>query len=351
MRISVFLRLIVVLIFAVSPGACVTGGEVVRVTDVQASPSAILKAEELEKLEEIKRATGAEKPDHKLSMVIEGTPHFTVTEYLETHPEARETATQNYRVGGYDVLSLTVYEENDLSRGAVRISADGYITFPLIGRLKVANLTTGEIEKLISRRLAEEDYLLDAHVSVMVTQFMSKRFLVLGTVGSPGSYPLQGQERVLEAISKAAGVHSEKAGKKAMIIRTENPGEAQKKRIVITIDLQSLLKGEDQISNLRLANEDVIYIPPAEYFYIIGEVRSPGSFVVPDGEITLVEAIGMAGGFTRIAARNRTRIIRVENGVEKVIEVKVDAITRAGKKIQDVVIQPNDVIVVPESFF
>jgi polysaccharide export outer membrane protein len=59
----------------------------------------------------------------------------------------------------------------------------------------------------------------------------------------------------------------------------------------------------------------------------------------------------MAGGFTRIAARNRTRIIRIEDRVEKIIEVKVDAITDAGKKIQDVIIQPDDIIVVPESFF
>ena len=59
----------------------------------------------------------------------------------------------------------------------------------------------------------------------------------------------------------------------------------------------------------------------------------------------------MAGGFTLIAARNKTRIIRVENGVEKIIQVKVDAITGAGKKIQDVVIRPDDIIFVPESFF
>ena len=46
-----------------------------------------------------------------------------------------------------------------------------------------------------------------------------------------------------------------------------------------------------------------------------------------------------------------TFITRVENGVEKIIEVRVDAITDAGKKIQDVLIQPNDIIFVPESFF
>ena len=68
-------------------------------------------------------------------------------------------------------------------------------------------------------------------------------------------------------------------------------------------------------------------------------------------DITLVEAISMAGGFTKIAARNRTRIVRMEDGIEKIIVVKVDAITRAGKKGQDILLRPGDVIVVPESFF
>ena len=72
---------------------------------------------------------------------------------------------------------------------------------------------------------------------------------------------------------------------------------------------------------------------------------------MPEDELTLVEAIGMAGGFTRIASRNSTRIIRIEDGVEKVIHVKVDEITDSGRKVQDVVIKPEDIIVVPESFF
>jgi protein involved in polysaccharide export with SLBB domain len=79
--------------------------------------------------------------------------------------------------------------------------------------------------------------------------------------------------------------------------------------------------------------------------------RAPGSYPYLEKEITLVEAISMAGGFTKIASRNRTRIIRIEDGQEKVIEVKVDEITESGKKGKDILIQPDDVIVVPESFF
>ena len=62
-------------------------------------------------------------------------------------------------------------------------------------------------------------------------------------------------------------------------------------------------------------------------------------------------AIGTAGGFTNIAGRRRTRIIRVEDGVEQIITVNVDAITSAGRKIQDIRIKPDDIIIVPESFW
>jgi polysaccharide export outer membrane protein len=80
-------------------------------------------------------------------------------------------------------------------------------------------------------------------------------------------------------------------------------------------------------------------------------VGSPGQYPYTEKEVTLVEAIGRAGGFTPIAARNRTRIIRQEDGKEKIITVKVDAITEAGMKGQDIQVMPGDVIIVPESYF
>lgn len=337
--------------------ACAVGGEVAKITTVKEGSHAGLKKEDLAKLDEIKKTRGDKGIDESLMTVIEETRHFSVAQYLLQHPEARGPAGGDYSVGGYDVMSITVYEEKDLSREAVRVSADGYISFPLIGRINVDNLNTSEIEKLISRKLAEEQYLLDAHVSVLVTEYNSKRFLVLGAVEKPGSYSLRARERILDAISRAGGIrrgrefYSEKAGKKAMIVRTENPNTDKEYKIVINLDLQGLLKGRDQISNIFLVDKDALYIPTAEHFYIIGQVKNPGSYAIPEREISLVEAISMAGGFTRIAARNRTRIIRVEEGVEKIIEVKVDAITKAGKKMQDVPIKPSDVIVVPESFF
>jgi polysaccharide biosynthesis/export protein len=337
-----------VLIFAIS--ACM-GGDVVKVTSLTGAKNLDgLKKEDRAMLEELKKSKGKKEIDSGIADALEKTPHYTVSEYLAKYPP-KMGGDADYTVGGNDILSIKVYEEPDLSKEAIRVSGKGYISFPLIGRLKVAGVTTSDIEKLISEKLADQQYLLNAHVDVMVTEYMSKHYFVLGEVGTPGSHPLQARERVMDALTKVGGVEEEKASNRLMLIRTFNPDTDNEQKLVIDVNLVDLLKKGDQISNIHLEDRDVLYFLPVEQFYIIGQVRGPGSYDMPEDELTLVEAIGMAGGFTRIASRNSTRIIRVEDGIEKVIEVRVDEITDAGKKIQDVVIKPEDIIVVPESFF
>ena len=326
--------------------------DVVKVTTVEKNAAYRgLKADEIAKVQEVKKSIVG-KDDDGLNSLLAKTRIYDVQEYLAKFPESRSAALADYKVGGYDVLSVTVYEEKDLTLESVRVSADGYITFPLIGRIHVADKTTAEIEKLISRKLADGQYLKEAHVAVMVTKYEGRKFSVLGAVKNPGPYPLQARERVLDGISKAGGVDTEKGEKQdAMIIRTLNYGRQNETKIVISFDLHALLKGSDQISNIYLSDQDVVYIPKADYFYIIGQVKNPGSYAFTKRDITIVEAISIAGGFTPIAARNKTRIVRIENSAEKIYEVNVDSITKGGKIIQAVVIKPNDLIVVPESFF
>ena len=333
--------------------SCATTGDVVRVTQVSAQKDYNgLGEKELARLEEIRKAREGKKPDNELKNVIQSTPNYSVMEYLSRYPDSRDASTLDYRVGGYDVLDIEVYEEEDLSRKNVPVSADGHISFPLIGRLYVENLTTSEIETRISDLLAQGQFVLDAHVSVTVIDYKSRQFMVLGSVKLPGTYPLKAKERVLDAVSRAGGVDFEQGGSHAVIIRTVNPGTGHaEEKIAIRIDLPGLLKGGDQASNLVLAANDLLYIPRAESFFIIGQVNKPGSYPYFEKQITLVEAISKAGGFTQIAARNRTRIIRMINGEEQIIQVQVDAITDSGKKGQDIGILPGDVIVVPESFF
>ncbi|BBO16290.1 conserved hypothetical protein [Candidatus Brocadia pituitae] len=83
---------------------------------------------------------------------------------------------------------------------------------------------------------------------------------------------------------------------------------------------------------------------------VIGEVKSPGEIKLQDREITVVEAISMRGGFTDIASPNRTHIVRMENGVKKIIRIKANKIMK-NKEEEDVVLKPDDTVVVPEAFF
>ena len=356
-------RLLLMVCFLLLSACGGIDSQVVQVTDVEVTKDlyAGLKRDDVAKLQEIKKNITTQKDDgdSAVTSLLDKTPSFTVPEYLKKYPESRVIG-EDYKISGYDVLSITVYEEKDLTIESIRVSADGFISFPLIGRLQVADMNTSQVQQMISRKLAEGAFLLDAHVSVMVTKYEGRKFSVLGAVKTPGNYPLQAREKILDGLSKANGIASENdymgrsmggEAKEAMVIRTLNPGQPAPRKIVINFDLQALLMGKDQVSNIYLADQDVIYIPRADFFYIIGEVKNPGSYTFTKKEISIVEAISMAGGFTRIAARNKTRIVRIENGVERIYDVNVDAITKAGKMIQAVPVKPNDLIVVPESFF
>lgn len=332
-------------------GACADSQPVLNYPSTQAGAIDGLKAAELDQLSEIKKKQGQTQKNARLKKLIQGADSYTAEQYMAQFGRFDSNRMQDYIVGGYDVLDIIVYEEEDLSRKNVRVSADGMITFPLVGRLKVAGTTPSDIERLIAGELEKGQFLLNAHVSVTVTEYKSKQFMVLGSVKKPGTFPLKAKETVLDAISKAGGIDFEQSGKKGVIVRTLFPNTTDAKKVAIHIDFETLLQGRNQTDNLLLMNNDMLYVSQAEHFYIIGQVKNPGSYPLVKPDMTIVEAISVAGGFTQIAARNHTRIIRMDQGVERVIEIKVDEITQSGKKNKDIQIIAGDIIVIPESFF
>ncbi len=85
---------------------------------------------------------------------------------------------------------------------------------------------------------------------------------------------------------------------------------------------------------------------------VIGEVNKPGKYDMPlERSVTLLEAIAMAGGFTKDADTRNVSIMRMEAGRQKTVRINVKDITDKGAKEKDPLIEPDDVVVVPESFF
>ena len=86
--------------------------------------------------------------------------------------------------------------------------------------------------------------------------------------------------------------------------------------------------------------------------FLLGEVAKPGSYELPtEAKLTVLEAISLAGGFSAIAAPDRTKVIRTVNGQSQSFFIEVSAITKRGQKEKDMTLEPNDVVYVPQSFF
>ena len=82
--------------------------------------------------------------------------------------------------------------------------------------------------------------------------------------------------------------------------------------------------------------------------FVFGEVQKPGTFVYEDG-MTVVQAVTVAGGFTKGAAQNSTSVTRLVDGQEQKTRVPVQDIALG--KAPNFVLKPGDIVYVPESLF
>jgi polysaccharide export outer membrane protein len=101
-----------------------------------------------------------------------------------------------------------------------------------------------------------------------------------------------------------------------------------------------------------LVNPQVtVFVKEFSKIYVFGEVVKPGSFPIY-GNMTVFEAITLAGGFTEVANPSKVKIIRQQrSGNEERITVNIEQLTKQEDASQDVELQANDRVIVPRSFF
>lgn len=165
----------------------------------------------------------------------------------------------DYRISAADLIAVTVYQDLEMNR-KVRVNANGSISMPLIGEVRIGGMTLIEAQAALEAKLAK--FLVSPQVSLFIEEYGNKTVFVMGEVQRPGSLPIPTESRM-----------------------------------------------------------------------------------------TVLEAISTAGGFTPIAAQDRTRVLRNVNGVSVSYTIEIKAITQQGQKEKDMVLEPNDVIYVPQSFF
>ena len=251
----------------------------------------------------------------------------------------------DYVLGPQDVVTINAFEYTNLS-GKFTLEADGAFTYPLIGRVKAAGLTSRGLEEEITKRL-RAGYINDPQLSVSVDQHRSQRIFVIGAVAQPGTYVLSGNTTLVEALARAGSTTNEAVGE-ALIVRARpgrdvagplmpedaNGGDAD----VVHVDLKQL-EGGSLSQNTRMQDGDTIVVPRGEQVFLLGEVRTPGLYSIGKGT-TVLQLLALGGGVTERGATGRIKVVRNVSG--KRTEVKV--------KLEDVV-QAGDTVVVPEKDF
>lgn len=249
----------------------------------------------------------------------------------------------SYAIGPKDLLTISVFEVPELNI-TVRVSEDGTITLPLLGKIEVGGLSRSGLERKLAR-LLEKSYLKNAQVTIFIKEYQSKQVSVIGAVKNPGNYELLGKQTLLQMLSSAGGL-TEEASDRIIIIRQYSDGRSKS----LTIDLEELmLKGNPKL-NIPIKSSDIINVPVERFtdIYIFGQVNNPGHIKMKKmSHLTLLRGIAQAGGFTDRARKSSVIIKRSENGKERKIKVNVKKIL-SGKR-PDIILKPNDIVFVPES--
>jgi polysaccharide export outer membrane protein len=248
----------------------------------------------------------------------------------------RPTGAQEYTIGPGDVLRITVWGHEDLSK-EYPVSLDGRVPFPLIGSVPAAGLTTTQLATRL-RDLLEKDYLVNPQVIVAVTQYLSKKVHVLGDAEKPGLIYLTGPTTVLEVLSKAGGL-AKTAGKDVLVVRPTSAGG----NTIVRVDLRRVQAGDTK-DNILIENGDMMFVPKASAIFVLGEVARAGTFPL-DKETTVLEAIVLAGGFSNAAAPSGVKVLRrAPDGKQETVSLDLAGAVPRDKSYR---LEDGDTVLVP----
>jgi polysaccharide biosynthesis/export protein len=255
-----------------------------------------------------------------------------------------QRAATDYVVGSQDVLTITSYDQADLS-GKFSIETDGTFTYPLIGRFRAGGLTLRAVEEGLKKRLKDEGFFKNPQITVAVEQYKSQKFFIVGEVRSPGTYPLSGNMTLVEALARAGSTQPSASGEAVIVhagngatgpvIATTDPDDPN----VTRVNLRELENGGFS-QNVVLRDGDTIFVPRAESVYVFGQVRNPGAYGLQQKNTSVLQALALAGGVTNRGSTSRIQVVRIVDGNKRELNVKLNDIVR-----------PGDTIVVRERFF
>ncbi len=302
-------------------------------------------------------------------------------------PNIAPPAETAYTLGAGDVVGVDIFKVPQYS-GESEVAVDGTLNLPLVGPVDVVGLTIDETTALLSSKYGQ--YLRRPLVTLTLRNRRPLQVGISGEINSPGAYTLTqtGTQapRLTQLLERAGGVTQVADIRQIQIQRPGREGSQQ----TFTIDLWQLLETGSSQYDISLRDGDSIFIPTgtislqdstlladasfaasvseAINVAVIGEVYRPGPYTIRGGQATtrdagvpgassgsstpttVTRALQVAGGIKPRADIRKVQVVRpTRSGGSQVIDVDLWQLLEAGDVYQDVVLQPNDTIFVPQA--
>jgi polysaccharide export outer membrane protein len=268
---------------------------------------------------------------------------------------------QEYKIGSEDVLSISFWQQPQLNTNA-RVNQDGTIVMPVIGSIMAAGLTPAELTNKIVAKISLFNRNI-SQASVVVTQYGSKKVYVNGHVRQPGKYSFEVIPDLWKIILEAGGPAETAKLDQVKIIRS-----GQESGKILIVDLTEFL-GEGNLSKLPpIYPDDTIQVPGVnsrtagaesaapggitstqvneDVIYIYGQVARPGGYQFTRN-LSLLEAIIIAGGPTRVAKMDEVKIIMKGDRYSSIATINLESYSKHGTPAP-FLLNPGDTVFIPE---
>lgn len=178
--------------------------------------------------------------------------------------QATPVTTGAYQIGPLDKLALRVLQVEDLSFEEIYVDASGNLQLPLLGSVRAAGLTPGDLSREIEHRLGER-YLRNPQVVVTVLEAADQKVTVDGAVRKPGVYKMQGRVTLMQAVAMAEGPTNVAALDQVAVFRNVDG-----RPMVAVFDLREIRGG--RATDPTLLGDDVVVVDTSRLSATIREV-------------------------------------------------------------------------------
>lgn len=262
----------------------------------------------------------------------------TVTSTTTTAKPAQPSG--EVRIGSGDLVEVSVFGAPEFQKVEARVSSQGEISLPILGAVRISGLNTEQAEKVVADQLSKRQLFNDPHVTIFVKEYATQGVSVLGEVLKPGVYPVLGERQLFDAISLAGGLTPKAGSVVSVTHRTEN---AQPIQVPISNDPE-----KSAASNIKVYPGDTIFVPRAGIVYVVGDVKTPGGFVIDNSShMTVLKAIALAQGANSTASLNNAKLVRKTATGQQEQQLELKKIFTG--KSPDVPLQADDIVFVPNS--